>query len=180
MVYLLYWLITPRKTPRVRVHDGNQETWSRLSHQNHSPSLLPWFVTPSGALSSQMPSCGIDTVVRTAAVGYHQPPAGIAVLTLKVVRARVCRTRRAAGFRAVHEAATFRIVASAGSGGHIRAVLLLRFLGVLHARPKHMITLSTTWGELKLAGLKGARAAWFRFRERRGGTHRHGNRASMS
>ena len=51
--------------------DGNQETWSRLSHQNHSPSLLPWFVTPSGALSSQMPSCGIDTVVRTAAVGYH-------------------------------------------------------------------------------------------------------------
>ena len=115
MVYLLYWLITPRKAPRVRVNDGDQETWSRLSHQNHSPSLLPWFVTPSGALSSQMPSCGIDTVVRTAAVGYHQPPAGIAVLTLKVVRAPVCQTRRAAGFRAVHEAAPFRIVASAGS-----------------------------------------------------------------
>ena len=176
MVYLLYWLITPRKTPRVCVHDENQETWSRLSHQNHSPSLLPWFVTPSGALSSQMPSCGMDTVVRTAAVGYHQPPAGIAVLILKVVRARVCRTRRAAGFRAVHEAATFRIVASAGSGGHLLAVLLLRFLGVLRARPKHMIT----WGELKLAGLNGARAAWFRLRERRGGPHRHGNRASMS
>ena len=176
MVYLLYWLITPRKTPRVRVHDGNQETWSRLSHQNHSPSLLPWFVTPSGALSSQMPSCGIDTVVRTAAVGYHQPPAGIAVLTLKVVRARVCRTRRAAGFRAVHEAAPFRIVASAGFGGHLLAVLLLRFLGVLRARPKHMIT----WGELKLAGPNGARAAWFRLRERRGGTHRHGNRVSIA
>ena len=176
MVYLLYWLITPRKTPRVCVHDENQETWSRLSHQNHSPSLLPWFVTPSGALSSQMPSCGMDTVVLTAAVGYHQPPAGIAVLTLKVVRARVCRTRRAAGFRAVHEAATFRIVASAGSGGHLLAVLLLRFLGVLRARPKHMIT----WGELKLAGPNGARAAWFRLRERRGGTHRHGNRVSMS
>ena len=83
MVYLLYWLITPRKTPRVRVHDGNQETWSRLSHQNHSPSLLPWFVTPSGALSSQMPSCGIDTVVRTAAVGYHQPPAGTAIIDIE-------------------------------------------------------------------------------------------------
>ena len=96
--------------------------------------------------------------------------------TLEVVRARVCRTRRAAGFRAVHEAATFRIVASAGSGGHLLAVLLLRFLGVLRARPKHMIT----WGELKLAGPNGARAAWFRLRERRGGTHRHGNRVSMS
>ena len=83
MVYLLYWLITPRKTPRVRVHDGNQETWSRLSHQNHSPSLLPWFVTPSGALSSQMPSCGMDTVVRTAAVGYHQPPAGTAIIDIE-------------------------------------------------------------------------------------------------
>ena len=163
MVYLLYWLITPRKTPRVRVHDGNQETWSRLSHQNHSPSLLPWFVTPSGALSSQMPSCGMDTVVRTAAVGYHQPPAGIAVLRLKVVRARVCPTLRAAGFRAVHEAATFRIVASAGSGGHLLAVLLLRFLGVLRARPNHTIT----WGDLKLAGPNGARAAWFRVWERR-------------
>ena len=177
MVYLLYWLITPRKTPRVRVHDGNQETWSRLSHQNHSPSLLPWFVTPSGALSSQMPSCGIDTVVRTAAVGYHQPPAGTAIIDIESrMRARVCRTRRAAGFRAVHEAATFRIVAAAGSGGHLLAVLLLRFLGVLRARPKHIIT----WGELKLAGLNGARAAWFRLRERRGGTHRHGNRVSMS
>ena len=97
-------------------------------------------------------------------------------MTLKVVRARVCRTRRAAGFRAVHEAAPFRIVASARSGGHLLAVLLLRFLGVLRARPKHIIT----WGELKLAGLNGARAAWFRFWERRGGTHRHGNRASMS
>ena len=83
MFYLLYWLITPRKTPRVRVHDGNQETWSRLSHQNHSPSLLPWFVTPSGALSSQMPSCGIETVVRTAAVGYHQPPAGPAIIDIE-------------------------------------------------------------------------------------------------
>ena len=40
----------------VRAMDGNQETCSRLSHQNHSPSLLPWFVMPSGALSSQMPS----------------------------------------------------------------------------------------------------------------------------
>ena len=129
--------------------DGNQETWSRLSHQNHSPSLLPWFVTPSGALSSQMPSCGIDTVVRTAAVGYHQPPAGIAMFDIgSRTRARVCRTRRAAGFRAVHEATTFRIVASAGSGGRLLAVFLLRFLGVLRARPKHMIT----WGELKLAG----------------------------
>ena len=90
-------MITPRKSPwvrSVRVHDGNQETWSRLSHQNHSPSLLPWFVTPSGALSSQMPSCGIDTVVRTAAVGYHQPPAGIAVLILKVVRASVSNAAR--------------------------------------------------------------------------------------
>ena len=75
--------------------DGDQETWSRLSHQNHSPSLLPWFVTPSGALSSQMPSCGIDTVVRTAAVGYHQPPAGIAVLTLEVIRVRECVERGA-------------------------------------------------------------------------------------
>ena len=74
--------------------DGDQETWSRLSHQNHSPSLLPWFVTPSGALSSQMPSCGIDTVVRTAAVGYHQPPAGIAVLILKSY-ARECVERGA-------------------------------------------------------------------------------------
>ena len=157
--------------------DGDQETCSRLSHQNHSPSLLPWFVTPSGALSSQMPSCGMDTVVRTAAVGYHQPPAGIAMFDIgSRMRARVCRTRRAAGFRAVHEAAPFRIVASAGSGGHLLAVLLLRFLGVLRARPKHMIT----WGELKLAGPNGARAAWFRLRERRGGTHRHGNRASMS
>ena len=55
-------------------------------------------------------------------------------------------------------------------------MLLLRFLGVLRARPKHMIT----WGELKLAGLNGARAAWFRLRERRGGTHRHGNRVSVS
>ena len=63
--------------------DGDQETWSRLSHQNHSPSLLPWFVTPSGALSSQMPSCGMDTVVRTAAVGYHQPPAGIAMFDIE-------------------------------------------------------------------------------------------------
>ena len=63
--------------------DGDQETWSRLSHQNHSPSLLPWFVTPSGALSSQMPSCGMDTVVRTAAVGYHQPPAGIAIIDIE-------------------------------------------------------------------------------------------------
>ena len=157
--------------------DGDQETWSRLSHQNHSPSLLPWFVTPSGALSSQMPSCGMDTVVRTAAVGYHQPPAGTAIIDIESrTRARVCRTRRAAGFRAVHEAATFRIVASARSGGRLLAVLLLRFLGVLRARPKHVIT----WGELKLAGPNGARAAWFRLRERRGGTHRHGNRASMS
>jgi hypothetical protein len=123
-----------------------------------------------------MPSCGIDTVVRTAAVGYHQPPAGIAMFDIgSRTRARVCRTRRAAGFCAVHEAATFRIVASAGSGGQLLAVLLLRFLGVLRARPKHMIT----WGELKLAGPNGARAAWFRVRERRGGTHRHGNRASM-
>ena len=63
--------------------DGDQETCSRLSHQNHSPSLLPWFVTPSGALSSQMPSCGMDTVVRTAAVGYHQPPAGTAIIDIE-------------------------------------------------------------------------------------------------
>ena len=156
--------------------DGDQETWSRLSHQNHSPSLLPWFVTPSGALSSQMPSCGMDTVVRTAAVGYHQPPAGTAIIDIESHTRAVCRTRRAAGFRAVHEAATFRIVASARPGGHLLAVFLLRFLGVLRARPKHVIT----WGELKLAGLNGARAAWFRLRERRGGTHRHGNRVSMS
>ena len=119
----------------------------------------------------------MDTVVRTAAVGYHQPPAGTAMFDIgSHTRARVCRTRRAAGFRAVHEAATFRIVASTGSNGHLLAVLLLRFLGVLRARPKHMIT----WAELKLAGLNGARAAWFRLRERRGGTHRHGNRVSMS
>ena len=132
--------------------EGDQETWSRLSHQNHSPSLLPWFVTPSGALSSQMPSCGMDTVVRTAAVGYHQPPAGTALIDIESrTRARVCRTRRAAGFRAVHEAATFRIVASARSCGHLLAVLLLRFLGVLRARPKHVIT----WAELKLAGPNG-------------------------
>ena len=97
-------------------------------------------------------------------------------MTLKFVRARVCRTRRAAGFRAVHEAAPFRIVASAGSGGHLLAGVLLRFLGVLRARPKHIIS----WGEPKLAGPNGARAAWFRLQERRGGTHRHGNRVSMS
>ena len=118
----------------------------------------------------------MDTVVRTAAVGYHQPPAGTAIIDIESHTRAVCRTRRAAGFRAVHEAATFRIVASAGSGGHLLAVLLLRFLGVLRARPKHMIT----WGELKLAGPNGARAAWFRLRESRGGTHRHSNRASMS
>jgi hypothetical protein len=156
--------------------DGDQETWSRLSHQNHSPSLLPWFVTPSGALSSQMPSCGIDTVVRTAAVGYHQPPAGTAIIDIESrTRARVsnaarrwisCRSRGRylsyCSFRRIRRSPPGRALAS---------------LPWRPARdgPKHMIT----WGDLRLAGLYRARAAWFRFRERRGGTHRHGNRASI-
>ena len=130
MVYLLYWLITPRKPPRVRVHDGNQETWSRLSHQNHSPSLLPWFVTPAGRAAAVT----LSSELRRSDTTNHLR--GSRCATLEVVRARVCRTRRAAGFRAVHEAATFRIVASAGAGGHLLAVLLLRFLGVLRARAK--------------------------------------------
>ena len=176
MVYLLYWLITPRKTPRVRVHDGNQETWSRLSHQNHSPSLLPWFVTPSGALSSQMPSCGMDTVVRPAAVGYHQPPAGTAVITWKVVRARVCQN---AARRWISCRSRGRYL-SYCSFRRIRRSPPGRALASLPWRPAreteahdHMGRTQASWTQWP------ARAAWFRLRERRGGTHRHG-RVSMS
>ena len=177
MVYLLYWLITPRKTPRVRVHDGNQETWSRLSHQNHSPSLLPWFVTPSGALSSQMPSCGIDTVVRTAAVGYHQPPAGTAIIDIESrTRASVSNAAR----RWISCRSRGRYL-SYCSFRRIRRSPPGRALASLPWRPaRETEAHDHTWGELKLAGLNGARAACFRFRERRGGTHRHGNRVSMS
>ena len=177
MVYLLYWLITPRKTPRVRVHDGNQETWSRLSHQNHSPSLLPWFVTPSGALSSQMPSCGIDTVVRTAAVGYHQPPAGTAIIDIE------CRTRCASVSNAARRWISCRSrgrYLSYCSFRRIRRSPPGRGLASLPWRPARETEAHITWGELKLAGPNGARAAWFRLRERRSGTHRHGNRVSMS
>ncbi len=176
MVYLLYWLITPRKTPRVRVHDGNQETWSRLSHQNHSPSLLPWFVTPSGALSSQMPSCGIDTVVRTAAVGYHQPPAGIAIIDIKSrTRASVlnaarrwilCRSRERylsyCSFRRIRRSPPGRVLAS------------------LPWRPARETEAHDHMGRTQASWTQCARAAWFRLRERRGGTHRHGNRVSIA
>lgn len=160
--------------------DGDQETCSRLSHQNHSPSLLPWFVTPSGALSSQMPSCGMDTVVRTAAVGYHQPPAGTAIIDIE------SRTRCASVSNAARRwiscrsrgrylsYCSFRLIRRSPPG---------RALASLPWRPAreteahdHMIT----WGQLKLAGPNGARAAWLRLRERRDRTHRHGNRVLMS
>ena len=154
--------------------DGNQETWSRLSHQNHSPSLLPWFVTPSGALSSQMPSCGIDTVVRTAAVGYHQPPAGIAIIDIKSrTRASVlnaarrwilCRSRERylsyCSFRRIRRSPPGRVLAS------------------LPWRPARETEAHDHMGRTQASWTQCARAAWFRLRERRG-THRHGNRASM-
>ena len=150
--------------------DGDQETWSRLSHQNHSPSLLPWFVTPSGALSSQMPSCGMDTVVRTAAVGYHQPPAGTAIIDIESrTRASVSNAAR----RWISCRSRGRYL-SYCSFRRIRRSPPGRALASLPWRPARETEAHITWGELKLAGPNGARAAWFRFWERRGGTHRHG------
>ena len=175
MVYLLYWLITPRKTPRVRVHDGNQETWSRLSHQNHSPSLLPWFVTPSGALSSQMPSCGIDTVVRTAAVGYHQPPAGTAIIDIE------SRTRAS-----VSNAAR-RWISCRSRGRYLSYCSFRR----IRRSPPGRALASLPWRparETEAHIMGRTQASWTQWRqgclvsvwERREGTHRHDNRASMS
>ena len=176
MLYFLYWLIPlGRPLALVLAMDGDQETWSRLSHQNHSPSLLPWFVTPSGALSSQMPSCGIDTVVRTAAVGYHQPPAGIAIIDIKSrTRASVlnaarrwilCRSRERylsyCSFRRIRRSPPGRVLAS------------------LPWRPARETEAHDHMGRTQASWTQCARAAWFRLRERRG-THRHDNRASMS
>ena len=119
----------------------------------------------------------MDTVVRTAAVGYHQPPAGTAIIDIE------CRTRCASVSNAARRWISCRSrgrYLSYCSFRRIRRSPPGRALASLPWRPARETEAHNHMGR--------SQASWTQWRQgclvsvlRRGvGTHRHGNRVSMS